>query len=79
MRKSKEQFYPPYHHFCCSCDNDEKMSMGELMTHVKAVHGVDLEGKKAHKELILHMNKRPRHTSIYKLSCAGLTFYEYYG
>ena len=76
MREEKDS--SPRHFFVCACDMQKEMTAKELLAHVKEVHGVNLEGKKGKKELISHVNRRPRHISCYKLECEGLTFYEYY-
>lgn len=78
-RHEKPGFYPPYHYFCCDCDRDKKMTMKELIAHVAEMHDIDLKGKQAVKKLLFHINRRPRHASVYELQYGGLTFYEHYG
>jgi len=75
--KSKN-FYPPYHYFICpECDKDKEMSGKEMMVHLKEVHKIkNLEGNR---ELLMHINKKPRHSSTYKWTIEGKEIYEYYG
>lgn len=69
----------PYHNFICSCDESKEFTLQELQQHIINKHGFDLKGKKMNREMLLHVNKKPRHLSIYKLTGHGLTIYEYIG
>ena len=81
MKETDQDFYPPYHYFVCDCDKDKEFhEMEGLKAHVKENHGIDLNGLKGTRNLMLHINKKPRHASSYRWTFdGGLTLYEYYG
>ena len=74
--------YPPYHYYVCSCDPDTEYHKPEdgFFKHLKEKHSIEANGAKVKKELILHINRRPRHAASYKLTFDnGHQIYEYYG
>ena len=72
-------FYPPYRVFRCECDEDKEMSFKEMVAHAEEKHGVSLKGAKMNKNLMLHINKKPRHSTTYQWEAPGFNFYEYIG
>lgn len=72
-------FYPPYRFFRCECDEDKEMSFNELVAHAKEKHGADIKGLKMSRDLMLHINRQPRHSSTYRWEAPGFKFYEYIG
>ena len=66
------------HFFTCACDKEKEMTIKQLIDHAKESHGIDLEGKRGKKELMVHILMRPRSQSTYKIECEGLTFYEHW-
>jgi hypothetical protein len=71
-------FYPPFHYFICpTCNKDKEIPPSEFAAHVKEIHGItETKGKR---DLMVHINKRPRHFSSYEWKIGDKTFYEYYG
>lgn len=72
-------FYPPYRVFRCECDEEKEMSFNELVAHAKEKHGTDIKGVKMSRDLMLHINRQPRHSSTYRWDAPGFKFYEYIG
>ena len=69
--------YPPYRYFICpECDKEKEIPAKEFANHVES-HGIaEKTGKRS---LMLHINRKPRHTSSYEWIIGGKTFYEYIG
>jgi hypothetical protein len=74
--------YPPYHFYLCyECDpeGEKNMSHNEMVAHLREVHRMK-EPIKAKKELLMHINREPRHSATYKVKIEnGPTIHEYYG
>jgi len=77
--KKDKHWYPPYRVFTCSCDDDKSFSYEELVAHAKEKHGTDIKGLKMNRELMVHVNRQPRHSSTYKWHAPGFTFLESIG
>ena len=50
---------------CQTCNNDVEMTGKAAVQHLKKHHNVDTS-QKASRTLNLHINKRPRHVSVYQ-------------
>lgn len=75
-----KDYYPPYRYFVCECDKEKEFHKPEeLYKHVQEVHGVNIEGAKGTRELMMHLAKKPRHCASYRWAFDDLTLYEYYG
>lgn len=76
--KKSSSWYPPYNYFICpECDENKEMKRDEFVEHLKKVHGVDKP--KGNRSLMLHINRKPRHSASYKWTIADKIYYEYYG
>jgi hypothetical protein len=78
--------YPPFRYFICpTCDKNLEMTQDELIYHLEKKHDITVTTKtKASRVMILHMNKKPRHSGTYEWTFGpdlenGLTIFEYYG
>ncbi len=77
--------YPAYHIFVCpECDDNAgmkypdrtEMEKDEFIKHLKEVHSIEPKGKR---NLMMHINRKPRHCASYEWTIEGKTFYEYRG
>lgn len=83
----KKNYYPPYNVFICpECDpeRENEIKAKDFPDHLKTIHGItDTKGKrsftKGKRSLMMHINKKPRHSSSYKWEIAKKTFYQYIG
>jgi len=74
-----KKFYPPYHYFICTCDEDKEMSPKEAMDHLGEVHKMK-KPFAGTRELVIHINGEPRHSATYKWEMVkGIVLYERYG
>jgi hypothetical protein len=77
LKRKEKKLHPPTHFFTCvECDKEKEIDSRDFNKHLEEIHGIF--EKTGSRELILHINKRPRHSSIYKWEIGGKTFYEYY-
>lgn len=64
---------------CHQCKDCKRYSKEEIVDHVHDDHGLNIKGKKATKELVLHVAREPRHISIYELKFNnGCSIYEHH-
>lgn len=77
--KKDKNWYPQYRFFMCECDPAKKLSYDGLIQHAKEKHSIDIQGVKFTRQMMVHMNKQPRHSCLYEWSCPELKFYEEVG
>ena len=77
--KKDKHWYPPYRVFRCECDSEKDLSYDELIQHAKDNHSIDVKRMKMTRELIMHVNRIPRHSCTYRWRCHGFKFYEEIG
>ncbi len=71
--------YPPYNYFICpECDKEKEMSRPEFAKHLKTIHQLE-EPIKGVRNMMMHINKKPRHAGSFEWTINDMTFYEYYG
>lgn len=72
----------PYHYFICQCNKDQEFhKVDDLNEHMRSVHNFEIKGVTGKRELMMHINKRPRHASSYRWIFEGLEYevYEHKG
>ena len=71
----------PYRYFVCKCDPEKEFhEFAELKKHMAEAHDFTIEKAKGKKELMMHMNREPRHYSSYQWTFDnGIILYEYNG
>ena len=77
--KKDKYWYPPYRVFRCECDDEKDLSYDEFIQHAKDKHSINVKGMKLTRELIMHINREPRHSCTYMWKCPGFKFYEEVG
>ena len=62
--------------FCESCNDEVQMDYKKMVKHLKKVHNLK-EPFKGKRELFLHINRQPRHISVYRWNIEGVLLSEH--
>lgn len=72
MKNPKEPIKPTSVWFCDTCQSKAEMTFEQMVEHCKAIHNIEVKGKKCKRSMVMHVDCADSFHSTYEIEVEGL-------